>query len=150
VGAVDPGLGQSREEFGGSTGGGVCGAVVAGAGVLAFGFGSVFVGAGLTVGFAQFARFMCVSPGAGCLHCGFSVLFFGFTVVGEVGFVVVGLVCATPESGIRKSVPAATPASKIGYLTRLLPNDLGNNAMEAFLVPPRGTFYSAILRLRRP
>ena len=63
------------------------------------------------------------------------MLFFGFTVVGEVGFVVVGLVCATPESGVRKSVPAATPASKNGYLMRLLPDDLWNNAMEAFLVP---------------
>jgi hypothetical protein len=113
-------------------GGVVSGMVFAGAdAVLAFGFGSVLVGAGVAV-FGQFSRSTCVSPGADCAHCGLSA-FFGLVMAG--GFVVAGLVCARTASGAIKSAPAATLASNIGCLTAFSRTVSGTNARAAGLVP---------------
>jgi hypothetical protein len=103
----------------------VCGVLVGVAVFLSdFAFGKVFVGVGAVgVVFGQFADRICVSPGAGCMHCVLSE-FFGFTVV--MGFSVVGVaglfaVCAM-ATGDSEKAAAAIEASNIERFTSLLPN----------------------------
>jgi hypothetical protein len=69
---------------------------LAGVAVLlsAFVFGSVFVGVGAVVGLEQLAMFVCVSPGCGRVHCVLFRSLLGLAVVGVVGLVTAGFVCA--------------------------------------------------------
>lgn len=82
-----------------------CGAFAAGGGVMVcvafagvavflsiFDFGSVLVG--VAIGFGHLAMVTCVSPGFGCAHCALFGSLFGLAVVGDLGLVALGLVCA--------------------------------------------------------
>jgi hypothetical protein len=100
VGAVAEGVlgfGQACAGLGVAAGGVVV-VCVAFAGVAVFFsclvVGSVLVGVGAVVGLGHLAMFMCASPGCGCPHCALLRSLFGLDVVGDVGLVTAGLVCA--------------------------------------------------------